>query len=106
MGLLTTVIGAFPKPDYLAIPDWFSGSRGTQTEDPTGQWAEALAKLGDGADALIDRATSDVIAEQVACGIDIPTDGEVSRENYIHYHCRHLDGIDLRSPHADRGQGG
>ena len=42
MGLLTTTIGAFPKPDYLDIPDWFSGPRGTQTEDPTGQWAAAM----------------------------------------------------------------
>jgi 5-methyltetrahydropteroyltriglutamate--homocysteine methyltransferase len=31
----------------------------------------------------------------VAAGIDVPTDGEVRRENYIHYHCRHLDGIDF-----------
>ena len=28
-------------------------------------------------------------------GIDIPTDGELRRENYVHYHCRHLDGIDF-----------
>ena len=28
-------------------------------------------------------------------GISIPTDGEVRRENYIHYHCRHLGGFDF-----------
>jgi len=33
----------------------------------------------------------------VAAGIDIPTDGEVRRENYIHYHCRHLNGIDFNN---------
>ena len=27
--------------------------------------------------------------------MDIPTDGEIRRENYIHYHCRHLDGFDF-----------
>jgi 5-methyltetrahydropteroyltriglutamate--homocysteine methyltransferase len=31
----------------------------------------------------------------VNVGIDIPTDGEIRRENYIHYHCRHIDGIDF-----------
>ena len=25
----------------------------------------------------------------------IPTDGEVRRENYFHYHCRHFNGIDF-----------
>ena len=28
-------------------------------------------------------------------GVDIVTDGEVRRENYIHDHCRHLDGMDF-----------
>lgn len=96
MGLLTTTIGAFPKPEYLKIPDWFSGPRGTQTEDPTGQWAGAMDSLGEQAASLIERATREVVEDQTNVGIDIPTDGEVSRENYIHYHCRHLDGIDFR----------
>ena len=38
MGLLTTTIGAYPKPDYLDLPDWFSAPGGTQTTDPTGQF--------------------------------------------------------------------
>ena len=38
---------------------------------------------------------ADVIADQVAAGIDVVTDGEVRRENYIHYHCRHLTGFDF-----------
>lgn len=33
--------------------------------------------------------------DQVASGIDIPTDGEQRRENYIHYHCRHMRGPDF-----------
>ena len=32
---------------------------------------------------------------QIRAGISIPTDGEVRRENYIHYHCRHLGGFDF-----------
>lgn len=26
MALLTTAIGAFPKPSYVEIPDWFTGA--------------------------------------------------------------------------------
>jgi len=95
VGLLTTTIGAFPKPDYLKIPDWFSGPQGTQTEDPTGRWEQAMNRLGAEAAPLIERATREVVEAQTNVGIDIPTDGEVSRENYIHYHCRHLEGIDF-----------
>jgi 5-methyltetrahydropteroyltriglutamate--homocysteine methyltransferase len=52
---------------------------------------------GEEAEGLFVRAAQEVIADQVAAGIDIPTDGEVRRENYIHYHCRHLDGIDFET---------
>ncbi|MCF6275292.1 MAG: cobalamin-independent methionine synthase II family protein [Robiginitomaculum sp.] len=41
------------------------------------------------------RAAREVIDIQIRAGITIPTDGEVRRENYIHYHCRHLDGFDF-----------
>ncbi|MDH3692702.1 MAG: 5-methyltetrahydropteroyltriglutamate--homocysteine methyltransferase, partial [Gammaproteobacteria bacterium] len=44
----------------------------------------------------MDRATRQAVQDQVACGIDIPTDGEQRRGNYIHYHCRFLQGIDFR----------
>ena len=41
------------------------------------------------------KATKEIISDQEECGIDILTDGEVRRENYIHYHCRYLEGIDF-----------
>ena len=31
MGLLTTCIGAYPKPDYVNLPDWFED---LDTPDP------------------------------------------------------------------------
>ena len=46
---------------------------------------------------ILDRATAEVVQEQDELGIDIPTDGEVRRENYIHYHCRHLKGVDFEA---------
>ena len=43
----------------------------------------------------IERATEDVIGEQCGCGVAVMTDGEVRRENYIHYFCRFVRGIDF-----------
>lgn len=93
MPLLTTTIGAYPKPDYVALPDWFGKARGIHSEDPTETWAPAVAELGESAEEIFTRGTRDAIMDQIDCGIDIPTDGEIRREDYIHYHCRHLNGI-------------
>ena len=38
-------------------------------------------------------ATKHVTKIQRECGVDVVTDGEVRRENYIHYLCRYIDGI-------------
>ena len=95
MALKTATLGAFPKPDYVPIIDWFRQPDGPDGADPTGHYVENLAALGDQAETLFARGTADIIADQVAAGIDIVTDGEVRRENYIHYHCRHLDGVDF-----------
>jgi 5-methyltetrahydropteroyltriglutamate--homocysteine methyltransferase len=95
MPLLTTTIGAYPKPGFVPVTDWFRAEGSTVTEDPTGRYDEDLAGMGEGAEDIFRRAAAEVIADQVACGIDIPTDGEVRRDNYIHYHCRHLNGIDF-----------
>ncbi len=97
MRLETTTIGAYPKPDYIEVPDWFNIPAGPDTAEPTIGWAKAVEALGDQAEAIFARGLKDVIDDQVDAGIDIPTDGEVRRENYIHYHCRHLDGIDFEA---------
>jgi 5-methyltetrahydropteroyltriglutamate--homocysteine methyltransferase len=93
--LLTTTIGAYPKPDYVTVPDWFGRVRGVHDEDPTQTWAAAVESLGERADEVFARGTRDAVTDQVECGIDIPTDGEIRREDYIHYHCRNLHGIDF-----------
>jgi len=98
MAIKTTTIGAYPKPDFLNVSDWFDGDeQGPDSADPTARYAEEVAKLGGEAEALFVRAAEQVIGDQVEAGVDIPTDGEVRRENYIHYHCRHLDGIDFEN---------
>ena len=93
MPLLTTTIGAYPKPDYVQLPDWFTHLEGPDAADPTRGWADAMEALGDDAETIIARGVGEAIDDQVRAGIDIPTDGEIARENYIHYHCRHLAGV-------------
>lgn len=96
MPLKTTCIGAFPKPEYVQFGDWFSIKDGMTSSAATAAYTEAGRALSPAeAEDLFQRAAADVIADQIACGIDIPTDGEVRRENYIHYHCRHLNGFDF-----------
>jgi 5-methyltetrahydropteroyltriglutamate--homocysteine methyltransferase len=93
--MLTTTIGAYPKPPSVPIRDWFGQPGGTDTAEPTAGYAETLKAHAATIERVLDEATVAVVAEQVALGIDIPTDGEIRRENYIHYHCRHLRGIDF-----------
>jgi 5-methyltetrahydropteroyltriglutamate--homocysteine methyltransferase len=106
MPLLTTTIGAYPKPDYVPVPDWFQGEAGPDTADPTRGYLAALEGMGDEAEAIFARAAREVIEDQLGAGIDIPTDGEVRRENYIHYHCRHLDGFDFETLEETELRGG
>ena len=93
--MLTTVIGAYPKPSFLKITDWFNASGGTDTANPTKFYEEEINRMGSEANEIFIKAAKQVILDQEECGIDILTDGEVRRENYIHYHCRHLEGIDF-----------
>ena len=95
MALLTTTIGAYPKPDFVPIPDWFRAEAGPDTRHPTQGYLEAIAAMGAEAEELFARGVRQVVEDQAGAGIDIPTDGEVRRENYIHYHCRHIEGIDF-----------
>ena len=98
--LTTTTIGAFPKPTYTPIGDWFDISRktgGMNSAEPTKNYQTDLSKNKDKNEELFVRAAKEVIEIQIRAGIDIPTDGEVRRENYIHYHCRHLAGFDFEN---------
>jgi 5-methyltetrahydropteroyltriglutamate--homocysteine methyltransferase len=106
MALLTTTIGAYPKPGYTPITDWFQAPAGPDDRSPTGDYEQQLAAAGEQAEALFLKAIEEVVRDQVEAGIDVPTDGEVRRENYIHYHCRHLDGIDFSRLTAKPLRGG
>ncbi len=96
MPIPTTCIGAYPKPEYVPISDWFQVNHAEDdyNERVTKGWSdEVMQKHRD----LFDKATADVVADQIACGIDLPTDGEIRRENYVHYQCRHFAGFDFEN---------
>ena len=103
--IVTTTIGAYPKPAYVPISDWFTAASGDQAADYTSAFAHEMDRAGSGREALFRRAAAEVIRDQVEAGIDIVTDGEVRRENYVHYQCRHFSGFDydMLSPKTIRG---
>ncbi len=94
MPLLTTTIGAYPKPAYVPTPDWFQG-KSTNQIDPSKAYEEYLQTEVDNLQGLLDQGTREAVLDQVNVGIDVPTDGEIRRENYIYYHCRTLNGFDF-----------
>mmetsp|Transcript_128250 Transcript_128250/g.256137 ORF Transcript_128250/g.256137 Transcript_128250/m.256137 type:complete len:388 (+) Transcript_128250:79-1242(+) len=102
-GLRTTVVGSFPKPGYLDVADWFKIGTGGESDKATKMYNEMLDKQSKDADyrekleSDLTRATKEVIGIQTECGVSLVTDGEVRRENYIHYLCRFMDGIDFKN---------
>lgn len=89
----TTVIGAYPKPSYLDIPDWFNSNLSTDTTIATNNYIKTTNRKK--MDRDIYRAIEEIIIEQKELDIDIITDGEIQRENYIYSFCRTLNGIDF-----------
>ena len=103
-GLLTTAIGAFPKPPYTPIKDWFPDPDDEEAkkegEGLLKRWQRAgyeqgLDSAGERAEEMFEAAIAEVVRDQVEAGIAIPTDGEVRRENYVFYQCRHMNGFDF-----------
>ena len=76
----TTIAGSLPKPAWLAEP-----------EKLWPQWKLEGAEL---AAAKLD-ATLLVIKEQEDAGIDIVTDGEQSRQHFVHGFLERVEGIDF-----------
>ncbi len=97
MPVSTTCIGAYPKPDYVPMIDWFQMEGGlTDRSVAVTRQANELEESEE-VEALYMRATRQAVEDQIKCGITVPTDGEQRRENYIHYHCRHLTGFDFEN---------
>lgn len=78
--LLTTIAGSLPKPRWLARPQAL--------------WAPWLLPPETLAEGQRD-AVVVALKEQEAAGIDIVTDGEQSRQHFVHGFLTKLDGIDF-----------
>jgi 5-methyltetrahydropteroyltriglutamate--homocysteine methyltransferase len=76
----TTIAGSLPKPAWLA--------------EPTKLWPQWRLK-GEELAAAKDDATLLAIKLQEDCGIDIVTDGEQSRQHFVHGFLEAVDGIDF-----------
>ena len=78
--LQTTIAGSLPKPAWLATPEMLWAP-----------WLLPEAQLADGQrDAVLI-----ALKDQEDAGIDVVTDGEQSRQHFVHGFLRHLDGIDF-----------
>ena len=78
--LTTTIAGSLPKPAWLAKPNvlW-------------APWNLTGAALAEGKRDAVRLA----LADQEAAGIDIVTDGEQSRQHFVHGFLTRIDGIDF-----------
>src|SRR5436309_5318362 len=76
----TTIAGSLPKPAWLA--------------EPNKLWPEWRSTGTDLARAKAD-ATLLALKEQEDCGIEIVTDGEMSRQHFVHGFLEQVEGIDF-----------
>ena len=76
----STIAGSLPKPSWLA--------------EPTKLWPQWRLK-GDELATAKDDATVLAIKLQEDCGIDVVTDGEQSRQHFVHGFLEAVDGIDF-----------
>ena len=95
MPLSTTVIGSFPKPSYLNIPDWFQARYAKTFVEGYSRFLQNF--IASEREELFSRAITEIVELLTEAGVDVVTDGEVRRENYIHYFCRRLKGFDFNN---------
>ena len=80
------------QPDYLNISDWFSGKGSFKGEDLKALHGVGLRfdprnagkfVLNEELNNNVKKAAKEIIDEQINIGIDVITDGEVERGNFI-----------------------
>ena len=74
MPILTTTIGAYPKPSDAPVPMW-SELGNERRAAPTEVYDAFVLDQSAEVKRSLDRMTMDAVREQVDCGINIPTDG-------------------------------
>ncbi len=89
----TSLVGSYPQPDWLIDRDRLAG------RFPPRVRARELWRVDP---AFLEQAQQDAtrlaIADQEQAGLDIITDGEISRESYSNAFATALDGVDIDNP--------
>ena len=92
-GILTTVVGSYPQPDWL-IDRARLGERLPPRVRARELWRVPEPYL----EEAQDDATRLAGADMVQAGVDVVTDGEMRRESYSNRFATALEGIDLDEP--------
>ncbi|MGZ3411222.1 MAG: cobalamin-independent methionine synthase II family protein [Xanthobacteraceae bacterium] len=88
--ILTTHVGSLPRPRPL-IDLILAKEQGREVDAPAMEQAVATA-------------VDDVVAQQVACGIDVVNDGEMSKPSYTMYIRHRVTGIKMDERAAVKGR--
>ena len=99
--LLTSVIGSYPRDPRLVGADF--NPRWLLISSNKVGWEN---KENLNLKTLQDEAIRWAVKEQEEAGVDVVTDGEQRRGNYILYHCQHLDGFDFTNKEEKACRGG
>ena len=92
--VLTTHTGSLPRPKAL-IDLILDREQGT---------AIALPDFEKAFEATTAKAVDDVVEQQVACGVDVVSDGEMSKASYTAYIRHRVSGIEPDPRAADKGR--
>jgi 5-methyltetrahydropteroyltriglutamate--homocysteine methyltransferase len=92
-GLLTTVVGSYPQPEWLIDRKALS-SAGVPRIRSSGLWRIPPEHL----EEAQDDATLLAIGDMRRAGVDIISDGEIRRESYSNRFATALEGVDIDRP--------
>ena len=89
----TSLVGSYPQPDWLIDKAKLKGRFPPRTRAME-LWRVAPSHL----DEAFEDAVRLAVADQLAAGLDIITDGEACRESYSNHFATALDGVDIDNP--------
>jgi len=94
--LPTTVIGSFRKPSYLSVPSFVDPESNAFSKDHLNEFNQVASSLSAAElAAQVERAVKETIEVQLELGIDVLTDGEMRRDDYMFDYMRRHDGFDF-----------
>ncbi len=90
MAIKTTVIGSYPRYPKLLSEDFDTRWLVVPEDNLDKAWKDKS-----NLQQVQEEATRWAVRQQEDAGVNLITDGEQKRGNYVLYHCQHLEGIDF-----------